>query len=306
MTTTPAQSRAADPTPTTANPTPAAANPTPAAAVRTPVVAAAANRSSAVKPGQLCAVVLAAGAGTRLAPLTDLRPKALCPVGDKTLLDRALVRLAALGIAGPERVAVNAHHHADQVAAAVGGQARLSIEQPEALGTAGAVAKLRSWVAGRPVLVCNADAYLAGGDLTPLLSDWSGERPRLLVIKDPVRGDFGEWRFAGISLLPAADAERLEPTPTGLYEVVWRAAAARDELELTPFDGFFVDCGTPSDYLAANLHDSGGASVVGAGAVVEGQLTRSMVWPGGWVGPDEHLVETIRAGRDLTVLAPQP
>jgi NDP-sugar pyrophosphorylase family protein len=258
------------------------------------------------QPTDTCAIVLAAGAGTRLAPLTTLRPKALCPVGDSTLLDQALDRLAQLGFAGPGLVAVNAHHHADQVIAAVGGRARISVEQPEALGTAGAVAALRSWVAGRHVLVCNADAYLAGGDLTALLAGWSGERPRLLVIRDPARGDFGEWRFAGMSLLPATEAARLEPTPSGLYEVVWRRAAAASELELSPFDGFFVDCGTPSDYLAANLHASGGASVIGAGAVVEGRLTRSVVWPGGHVGAGEHLVESIRAGRHVTVAAPLP
>jgi NDP-sugar pyrophosphorylase family protein len=201
---------------------------------------------------------------------------------------------------------VNAHHHADQIAGALAGRAHLSVEQPEALGTAGAIAALRSWVAGRHVLACNADAYLADGDVGALLDGWSGERPRLLVVKDPARADFGDWRFAGMSLLPAADAEKLQPVPTGLYEVVWRDAAAHDALELTPYDGFFVDCGTPSDYLAANLHASGGANVVGDGAVVEGRLTRSVVWPGAWVGPEEHLVETIRAGRDLTVPAPLP
>jgi MurNAc alpha-1-phosphate uridylyltransferase len=259
-----------------------------------------------IRPDELCAVVLAAGAGTRLAPLTDTRPKALCPIGDRTLLDRALGRLADLGITGTGRVAVNAHHHADQIVTAVADRAHVSVEQPVALGTAGAVAALRDWVAGRHVLVCNADAYLAARPVDALLSDWTGERPRLLVVDDPARGDFGDWRFAGMSLLPAGDATRLEPVPTGLYEVVWRDAAKRDALELTPFDGFFVDCGRPSDYLAANLHASGGASVIGAGALVEGKLTRSVVWPGGWVGPDEHLVEEIRAGRDLTVAATLP
>lgn len=270
------------------------------------------------RPG-LCAVVLAAGAGTRLAPLTRLRPKALCPVGNVSLLDQALDRLAALGLAGPDTVAVNAHHHAPLIAAAVGDRARLSVELPEALGTAGAIAALRGWVGGRDVLACNADAYLAGGIPAALLTDWTGERPRLLVVRDPARGDFGDWRFAGMSLLPAADAARLEPVPTGLYEVVWRAAWARGALELTRHGGAFVDCGTPADYLAANLHAArqapgarlvapgarvGGEvaeSVVGAGAVVEGTLTRSVVWPGGRVAPDEHLVDAVRTDTGLTV-----
>jgi MurNAc alpha-1-phosphate uridylyltransferase len=252
----------------------------------------------------ICAVVLAAGSGRRLAPLTDLRPKALCPVGRRTLLDRTMDRLASLGFASPDLIAVNAHHLADQVVQAVGHRAHVSVEQPEALGTAGAIGALRDWIDDRAVLICNADAYLADADVAVLTDHWSGEQPRLLVVSDPARADFGNWRFAGMSLLPAPIAAQLKPVPTGLYEVVWRQAWADSALELTPFGGFFVDCGTPSDYLLANLHATGGGSAVGAGAVIEGQLTRSVVWPGGYVGPDEHLVEAIRAGRDVTVPAP--
>ncbi|MCW2505504.1 MAG: nucleotidyl transferase [Actinomycetia bacterium] len=255
------------------------------------------------READLCAVVLAAGAGTRLAPLTDLRPKALCPIGRRTLLDRTLDRLASLGFASSEMVAVNAHHHADQVVQAVGHRAHISVEQPEALGTAGAIGALRDWIDGRDVLVCNADAYLADAEIV-LTEDWGAEQPRLLAVSDPLRSDFDHWRFAGMSLLPAPVAESLEPVPGGLYEVVWRHAWAESTLEVAPFEGFFVDCGSPSDYLLANLHATGGGSAVGAGAVVEGRLTRSVVWPGGYVGPDEDLVEVIRVGRDITVPAP--
>ena len=274
---------------------------------------------SGAGPGRgLCGVLLAAGAGTRLAPLTSRRPKALCPVANVTLLDRALSLLAELGLTGPGSVAVNAHYLGEQIVAAVGDRAYLSVEAPRALGTAGAIAKVSPWIGGRDVLVCNADAYLAGGDPGALLAGWTGEHARLLVTDDPARGDFGGWRFAGMSLLPAHQAARLRAEPAGLYEVVWRAAHRRGELELAPFDGVFIDCGRPADYLAANLHASGGAnvvatdavvdgqlggSIVGAGAVVHGRLTRSVVWPGGYVGPDEHLVGAIRVDRDLTVVA---
>ena len=274
----------------------------------------------------LCAVVLAAGTGTRLRPLTDLRPKALCPVGNVPLLDRALERLATVGLAGPGLVAVNAHHHADQIATAVTGRAHLSHEQPEALGTAGAVGALREWIAGRNVLIVNADAYLAGPLPGDFVDGWTGERPRLLVVDaGDRRRDFDHWRFAGISLLPADAAARLLPEPTGLYEVVWRTAWAAGRLEVAPFGGEFVDCGTPADYLAANLHagttaDGTGPeragsidptaivtgeavnSVVGAGAVVEGRVTRCVIWPGARVEPHEHLVDAIRADA-LTVPA---
>src|SRR5439155_3371852 len=73
---------------------------------------------------RLAGVVLAAGAGTRLRPLTTLRPKALCPVGTVPLLDLALARLAPLTGGLPADLAVNAHEHAfaPAVAAHVAGR----------------------------------------------------------------------------------------------------------------------------------------------------------------------------------------
>ena len=59
-----------------------------------------------VPPSDLCGVVLAAGSGTRLRPLTLELPKALCPVGDVPLVDLALERLRRLGISD---LAVNVH-----------------------------------------------------------------------------------------------------------------------------------------------------------------------------------------------------
>jgi MurNAc alpha-1-phosphate uridylyltransferase len=66
----------------------------------------------------------------------------------------------------------------------------------------------------------------------------------------------------------------------------------------------FIDCGTPSNYLRANLAANGGESVIGPGAVVDGELIRSVVWPDGVVRAGERLVESIRVGSDVTVPAP--
>ena len=245
----------------------------------------------------LAGIVLAAGAGTRLRPLTGLRPKALFPVANVALLDRAMDHLAAAGV---RDVAVNAHYLAEQVVAHVGDRAYLSVERPVALGTAGAVGALREWLAGRDALICNADAYL-DRDIGALLAGWAADRPRLLVVRDPARGDFGPWLFAGASLLPWSYASTLPAQPAGLYEAVWGAAHERGELELVGYPGTFIDCGTPPDYLAANLHASGGASVIGPGAVVEGELVRSVVWPGAGVNRGERLDESGRAERGVTV-----
>lgn len=248
--------------------------------------------------GELCAVVLAAGAGTRLKPLTDLRPKALCPVNNVALVDLAIARAAA--VVGSEAIAVNVHHGRLQMDAHLHGRVHLSFEEPEPLGTAGAIGELRPWIDGRDVVVVNADAWSPAG-LTPLMDGESG-RIRLLVTRDPGRGDFGEWRFAGASLLPWSFARDLKPQPSGLYETLWREQHERRALDLVPLEEGtpFFDCGTPRDYLAANLAASGGTSVIGAGAVVDGTVERCVVWPHSRVEAGEHLVDCIRAGT-LTV-----
>lgn len=246
-------------------------------------------------------VVLAAGAGTRLRPLTDLRPKALCPVGGRPLLDLALDRLEPHTGTGPRHLAVNAHHHAEQVVDHVARRAHLSLERPEPLGTAGALGALRDWVDGRAVLLTNADAYLPDG-LAELATGFDGERCRLLVrlLTDGSRPDFAldgrPVRYVGAGVLPWQHVRRLEAAPTGLYEVLWRELDQRGRLDLVVTAGTVIDCGTPADYLAANLHASGGRSVVGEGAAVEGRLTRCVVWAGAYVGAHENLVAVVRAG----------
>jgi NDP-sugar pyrophosphorylase family protein len=203
---------------------------------------------------ELAALVLAAGRGERLRPLTDATPKPLLDVGSTTLLDLALQRVASVVPLEPARVAVNAHWLADQIASHVGGSVHLSVEQPEALGTAGAVGRLREWLDGRDVLVTNGDAwYGPPPDLRPFVEEWDRERPRLLVVADSERADFdGGWRFAGVSLLPWAIASRLEPVPSGLYEEVW----SRVPVDLVPTDVTFVDCGTPDDLAHARALSS--------------------------------------------------
>ncbi|HET8615340.1 MAG TPA: sugar phosphate nucleotidyltransferase [Actinomycetales bacterium] len=266
----------------------------------------------------LAGVVLAAGLGTRLRPLTDLRPKALCPVNGVPLVDLALERVGeqVLGRPGPtcglatvDHLAVNAHHHARQVERHLAGRAHLSVEQPVPLGTAGALGRLRPWLDGRAVLLTNADAYLPGG-LDDLVAGWDGERCRLLVtpLADGVRGDFeraaGPVRYVGACLLPWRFVRDLAEAPSGLYEVMWRQEDEAGRLDLALTEATAIDCGTPADYLAANLHASGGSSVVGEGATVEGTLDRCVVWDGAFVGPDEQLSRVVRAGsrqRPVTV-----
>jgi NDP-sugar pyrophosphorylase family protein len=243
-------------------------------------------------------LVLAAGMGTRLHPLTYVRAKALCPVGNVALVDRALAAVTAATGAGPTAVAVNAHHHADQLRAHLDGRVHLSHEVERPLGTAGAVGFARPWIDGRALLVANADAW-HDADLAAFVEGWDGERVRLLLAGAD-RLDPSSRIVA--SLLPAATAASLPAEPAGLYEVCWRGAAAAGRLDVACYDGPFVDCGSPADYLRANLLASGGESVVHPAADVQGTVERSVVWDTGVVDAGEHLVDAIRIGYRLTVL----
>jgi MurNAc alpha-1-phosphate uridylyltransferase len=243
----------------------------------------------------IAGVVLAAGAGRRLRPLSALRPKALCPVANVPLVDLALERARS----AVREVAVNLHHgRAHLEAHLAGAGVHLSIEADEALGTAGALGHLRGWLDGRAALVLNSDAWCPGS-LSSFVDEWDGERTRLLVAGESVLHP--RSRVAG-ALMPWAELAALPPEPAGLYERSWRPAEEAGRVEVVRHDGPFVDCGTPRQYLQANLLASGGESVVGEGAVVDGTIDRCVVWDGATVWPGEHLTCAIRPDERATVL----
>jgi len=296
---------------------------------------AASDENGQAVGADVVAVVLAAGEGRRLRPLTGLRPKPLCPVGDRPLIDRALAQVRR----ATPTVAVNLHHGRDAIEAHLDEQrptVHRSIEAVEPLGTAGALGRLRPWIDGRGALVVNADGW-SDADLLALTHGWDGERVRVLMV--PARDGrpgFGPGVGLVASLLPWAEVARLTPEPAGLYEVMWRRAHDEGRLEAVVHAGRFVDCGRPADYLRANrlaieeaAESLAGAvapgsvpavgyrdgsivgdgarvegrverSVIGAGAHVEGVVRDAVVWPGSHVGADEQLVGAVRAGR-LTV-----
>ena len=105
------------------------------------------------------ALLLAAGLGTRLRPLTETVPKCLVPIAGRPLLTHWLDAL----FADPriERVLINTHHLADQVTAVVGSlpwRHRIDlVHEPSLLGTGGTVLANRAWLGGGPVFVAHAD-----------------------------------------------------------------------------------------------------------------------------------------------------
>ncbi len=265
---------------------------------------------------ELAALVLAAGAGRRLAPLSDLRPKPLCPVGNVALLDGALQRVtealmaslsagpaasAETGPVGPVElgiadlgIAVNVCYGRAQLEAHLdtspwGQGVHRSIETIP-LGTAGAVGGLRDWLDGRGLLIVNSDTWCPA-PLASLIQGWDGQR-----ITVAVSGPGPLHARSGVvaSILPWEDIVQVGPHPSGLWERFWRDRLAAGALVSVGMDAPFVDCGDPADYLRANL----AAARQGAGGDDRGGRV-SLVDPSAFIGPEavvEHSVVGAGAG----------
>ena len=248
---------------------------------------------------EVAAVVLCAGEGRRLRPITEHLPKALCTVADVSLVRWALES----PVAGDLRRAVNVHHLADQVVEHVRDldpEVTVSVEQPQALGTAGAIALLAPWLDGADVLIQNADAWIPAPPVD-FVTGWGGTRPRLLVRRTAGPSDFGPFRFLGLSLLPGTAVARLRPEPTGLYEVVWGEAWRRGELELVEHAGVAFDVGTPERLLAANLTAGKGRSFVHPTADVRASLHACVALPGAVVPEQDEIRSSVLGPGPLRV-----
>lgn len=109
-------------------------------------------------------MLLAAGLGTRLRPVTDALPKPLVPVAGVPLIERIMRNAQA---EGANRFVANAHYRADQILAHFGGLVKVSRED-ELLGTGGGVKRALPMLHSDPILVMNTDAFWPAGSDTPL------------------------------------------------------------------------------------------------------------------------------------------
>ena len=183
------------------------------------VVSSAPLPASLVRPRS--AMVLAAGLGTRMRPLTDRVPKPLVAVGGKPLIDHVLDRLAAVGVA---RAIVNVHYLADQIVAHLAPRRRpeiaISDERDGILGTGGGVVRALPALGEAPFFHVNSDTL------------WiEGPRPnleRLAAGFDPARMD--------APLLMAATAASIGYDGRGDYAMgADGALRKRAEREVVPF-----------------------------------------------------------------------
>ena len=218
------------------------------------------------------AMILAAGRGERMRPLTDRCPKPLLPAGGKPLIVWHLERLAACGF---RDVVINHAHLGDRIEAALGdGRAfglsiRYSPEPPGALETAGGIAHALPLLGTEPFLVVNGDVWC----------DWDFRRAHalahkhahLVFVDNPPQHAGGDFCLDGETVRYAA--ERIGPTytyaGTGVFSPdffsdvpdgavmklrpLLDAAIARRELTGEHHAGRWVDVGTPERLAQLDL-----------------------------------------------------
>jgi MurNAc alpha-1-phosphate uridylyltransferase len=229
------------------------------------------------------AMVLAAGLGTRMRPLTNDRPKALVEVGGRALIDHVLDRLAEAGV---EKAVVNVHWFADRLESHLAARTRpaitISDERAELLETGGALKKARPLLGDDPVFVANIDSvWIDRGDaLGDLIRLWDPERmdAALLLARregsigfegggDFFLADDGALTFRG----EAASApfaymgvhitrpDYADAGPDGPFSLspLWRQSAAEGRLYGCVLDGDWMHVGDPQarDEAEARLKD---------------------------------------------------
>lgn len=142
------------------------------------------------------ALVLAAGHGARLRPISEKTPKPLVPLIARPMIEHAFKALSAAGI---EDLAVNAHHRPEAMSAALRGgsvfgqRVTLSLESPRLLGTGGAIKRLKPFLSvSDPFVVCNGDT-LSRPDIEAAIRahDDSGALATMVLIRDPRATRFG-------------------------------------------------------------------------------------------------------------------
>ena len=218
------------------------------------------------------AMVLAAGLGARMRPLTDRMPKPLVAVAGRALIDHVLDRLAGAGV---ERAVVNVHYLADQLerhlAARKKPKITISDERGLLLGTGGAVVKALPELGDAPFFHINSDTIWIDGvkpNLTRLAEAFDAARMDAALLLAPTAGSVGyAWRgdfafaadgrlrrraerevapfvFAGAAILAPAlfkDAPKGEFPLTDLFD----RAAEQGRLFGLRLEGLWMHVGTP-------------------------------------------------------------
>ncbi|KKB78733.1 hypothetical protein VW35_09485 [Devosia soli] len=214
-------------------------------------------------------MLLAAGLGTRLRPLTDTIPKPLVPVAGVPLIERIIGNARA---EGAKRFVANAHYRADQILAHFGGLLKVSRED-ELLGTGGGVKRALPMLHSDPFFVMNTDAFWPAGSDEPLKrmsARYAGPEDIVMLCVQPHRATgFGRSHdfclapngivtrdygapiiFAGVTLVSPAIFADTPDGPFSLYPLL-EAALERETLKGVVLDAPWFHVGDPDSLVAA-------------------------------------------------------
>jgi MurNAc alpha-1-phosphate uridylyltransferase len=216
-------------------------------------------------------MILAAGRGERLRPLTDRVPKAMVAVGGKPLIAWHLERLSA---AGYSEIVINVSHLADQITAALGDGARYGVRirysrEREPLETAGGIAQARELLGEPQFLLVNADIYCEI-DFAPFKAHTLGERlAHLVLVPNPQHrssGDFSleggmignapgpRYTYSGIAVMSPALVAGVKAGEKAPLAPLLRAAAERRQASGELHRGMWQDVGTPERLAELQAH----------------------------------------------------
>jgi MurNAc alpha-1-phosphate uridylyltransferase len=216
-------------------------------------------------------MILAAGRGERLRPLTDRIPKAIVPAGGKPLIAWHLERLAA---AGYREAVINVSHLAERVVETVGEGSRYGLRiaysrEREPLETAGGIAQARALLGEAPFLLVNADIYCEF-DFARLRQHTLGESlAHLVLVPNPPHrsgGDFSlekgmignggspRYTYAGIAVMSPALVAEIRAGEKAPLAPLLRAAAERRRLSGELYVGRWQDVGTPERLAELEAH----------------------------------------------------
>lgn len=141
------------------------------------------------------AMVLAAGLGTRMRPITDTLPKPLVKVHGKALLDHAIDAVESVGV---KQVVVNVHHHADQMETHLAERHHpiiaVSDEREELLDSGGGIAKALPMLGKNPFFLLNSDTFWIEGctpNLKRMMDFWQADKMDVLLMLSSVAGAVG-------------------------------------------------------------------------------------------------------------------
>lgn len=220
-------------------------------------------------------MVLAAGLGLRMRPLTTARPKPLIALRGQTLLDRALERLAAAGVA---EAVVNSHFKAEMIAAHLAGRPGVTVShEPALLDTGGGVRKALRHLGDGPFIVVNSDTVWIDGPtpaLARLAAAWNDATMDALLLVHPAvtahgyhgAGDYfvepdgparrrrefevAPFVFTGVQIL---HPRLFRTSPDGAFSLnlLYDRAEAEGRLHALVHDGDWYHVGTPPDLAAA-------------------------------------------------------